>query len=302
MNPILELHSPKQAAKVLGVSESSLKRWCDRGMLQTTRTGGGHRKVVTAELIRFARERGMTLVTPELLGLPPVTSTIESQMQKTASALAESLLVGNDSLSRQLVLNLMMHGHALPRVFDEVIAEALVEIGELWTCERVDIFQERRSCETVHRILAEISKSQPAPTSTLTAIGGTVSGNAYSLQTLMAEIVLCDCGFQAKSLGTGIPFDSLIRAIEQLRPTLFWLSSTFIEDEDEFLSGFAKLSAICAETQSALVIGGRALTPAFRETLAEATYCDNMQQLAVFARTIARIHQRSLAAGSPVTK
>jgi DNA-binding transcriptional MerR regulator len=295
MNPSVELHSPKHVAQALGVSESSLKRWCDRGLIETTRTAGGHRKVRTGDIIRFARERGMTLVTPELLGLPPVGTVKQLNLESSATLLAESLLLGNEVLSRQIVLNLAISAEALPRVLDEVVARAFVKIGDLWACKQADVYQERRGCEIVRKILAEIGKSQVAPTSTLTACGGTATGNAYSLPTFMAELVLRDCGYQATSLGTSIPFDSLVRAVQEVRPTLFWLSVSHVADEPEFLRGFKQLSAACAQIQSALVIGGRALSPALRDQLPDANYCENMQQLAGFARTLQRVHQRSLA-------
>ena len=36
-----ELVSPKQVAHAMGVSESSLKRWCDQGLIPTVRTAAG---------------------------------------------------------------------------------------------------------------------------------------------------------------------------------------------------------------------------------------------------------------------
>lgn len=298
MKSPVELHSPKQVARALGVSESSLKRWCDDGVIKTTRTAGGHRKVQTSDVIQFARKRGMTFVTPEILGLPP--AGLEAEFSTGAKLLAESLLAGNDFLSRQLVLNLAFNGQALASLFDDVIAAAFVEIGERWACQQADVYQERRACETVLQILAEISKSLSTIPSTLTACGGTVTGNSYSLQTAMAEIVLRDCGYSAKSLGTEIPFDSLVRAAHDLRPNLFWLSAAYIADEAAFLGGIVKLSAACSATQCTLVIGGRALTPSLREQIPDATYCENMQQLVAFARSLARVHERSLAAESQV--
>jgi DNA-binding transcriptional MerR regulator len=298
MNSPLDLHSPKHVAQALGVSESSLKRWCDRGLIQTTRTAGGHRKLLTGDVIRFARERGMSLITPELLGLPPAGSVKEVHLNQSASLLAESILVGNESLSRQIVLNLAFGEHALARVFDDVIAQAFVKIGELWECHQADVYQERRGCEIIRKVLAEIGKSQTTTPGSLTACGGTATGNAYSLQTQMAEIVLRDCGFQATSLGTSIPFESLVRAVYEVRPTLFWLSAAYIADEDEFLRGFGALTSACAQAPCVLVLGGRALSPTLREQLVDANFCDNMQQLAGLARTLIRVHQRSQAAGS----
>ncbi len=295
MNSPLDFHSPRQVAQALGVSESSLKRWCDRGFLQTTRTAGGHRKLQAAEVIRFARERGMTLASPELLGLPPAQSGTDVSFRQNASLIAEALLAGDESLSRQILFNLALGQPGLARIFDDVVARAFVEIGERWACRQADVYQERRGCEIVLRVLVELRKSQPPAANLLTACGGTATGNIYSLQTLMAEIVLRECGYRATSLGTAIPFPSLVHAVHELRPTLFWLSAAHIADESDFLRGFTELSAACAETQSALVVGGRALTPAVLQQMPDVTYIDNMQQLSGFARSLARIQQRTLA-------
>jgi len=47
-----------EAARLLGVSPDTVRRWADQGRLETTRTGGGHREVVGTELARLALELG----------------------------------------------------------------------------------------------------------------------------------------------------------------------------------------------------------------------------------------------------
>ena len=37
--------SPRELAEAVGVSESSLKRWADRGRVHVHRTEGGHRRI-----------------------------------------------------------------------------------------------------------------------------------------------------------------------------------------------------------------------------------------------------------------
>ena len=65
-----DLVSPRQAARAMGVSESSLKRWCDQGLIRMTRTAGGHRKLPIAEVLRYVRDHNRPLLHPDLLGLP----------------------------------------------------------------------------------------------------------------------------------------------------------------------------------------------------------------------------------------
>lgn len=47
-----------EAARVLGVSPDTVRRWADQGRLVTTRTEGGHREVAGTELARLALELG----------------------------------------------------------------------------------------------------------------------------------------------------------------------------------------------------------------------------------------------------
>ena len=46
------------AARLLGVSTDTVRRWADQGRLETTRTEGGHREVAGTELARLALELG----------------------------------------------------------------------------------------------------------------------------------------------------------------------------------------------------------------------------------------------------
>jgi molybdopterin-binding protein len=46
------------AARILGVSPDTVRRWADQGRLETTRTAGGHREVAGTELARLALELG----------------------------------------------------------------------------------------------------------------------------------------------------------------------------------------------------------------------------------------------------
>lgn len=53
MKPLL---SPRELAQAIGVSESSIKRWIDDGLIGATKTAGGHRRIAGSEAIRFVRE------------------------------------------------------------------------------------------------------------------------------------------------------------------------------------------------------------------------------------------------------
>lgn len=283
-----ELVSPKQVARAIGVSESSLKRWCDQGLIETVRTAGGHRKMTVPEILRFVREHDQKLTSPEVLGLPSVSEHAGLGLTRGTSRLVEALLAGDELLAKQIVFDLYLAKHSLSVICDQVIAGAFAEIGDRWACHAAEIYQERRGCEIALRILFDLRRVQPVPERKWLAAGGTIAGDLYSLPSAMAELVLRDAGFFATSLGTSIPFASLVNAVQETKPHLFWLSVSYIPDGLNFVAEFEELSQACAAAGTALVVGGRALTTEIRQRLTYSAFCDTMQHLEGFAGTLHR--------------
>jgi methanogenic corrinoid protein MtbC1 len=293
MEIVADLVSPKQVARAIGVSESSLKRWCDQGLIKTVRTAGGHRKMAIREVLRYVRENDHQLVSPEFLGLPPVSEHASIGLTHGGPRLVDALLAGDEILARQIVFDLYLAKHSPAVICDEVIAAAFREIGDRWACHDAEVYQERRGCEIALRILFDLRRVQPVPERTRLATGGTIEGDLYSLPSSMAELVLRDSGFYATTLGTSIPFASLVKAVQATKPELFWVSVSHIHEGLDFISEFAALSQACLATDTALVVGGRALTEELRQRMTYAAYCDTMQHLAAFATTL----HRSLTGG-----
>jgi methanogenic corrinoid protein MtbC1 len=291
-----DLVSPKQVARAIGVSESSLKRWCDQGLIETVRTAGGHRKMAIAEVVRYVREHGQRLVSPEILGLPAVSERASAGLKYGGPRLVEALLAGDELRARQIVFDLYLAKHSRSVIFDEVIAAAFRDIGDRWACHDAEVYQERRGCEIALRILFDLRRVQRVPERKWVAIGGTIEGDQYALPVAMAELVLRDCGLYATSLGSSIPISSLVKSVQDTKPALFWLSVSHIRDGLDFITDFAALSDACRAADTALVVGGRALTEEFRKRMTYSAYCDTMQHLEAFATTL----YGSLAGGDKI--
>ena len=291
--PMVEMLSPKQVSRAIGVSESTLKRWCDRGYIKTVKTEGGHRKLPVSEVLRFVKERNHNIIGLANLSLPvppPPAPQPSTGPERPWQMVTDALIKGDGDLAWQIVFDLYGTNHGVSEICDKVLCPAIAEIGRLWESHSADIYHERRSCEVVQRVLFELRHILPPVDPQWTAIGGTLTDDTYSLPTTMAELVLRDAGWNANSLGTSIPFDSMVRAILDTRPKLFWLArSTPIEDVDQFASDFKKLSNAADSVGAALVIGGRAFNEEIRQHLTFCCHCDTMQQLHAFAKTMRRI-------------
>lgn len=283
-----QLLSPKQVAAAIGASESSLKRWCDQGLLTTVKTAGGHRRIPVQEALRFVREQNHEVVEPRILGMPATDNRKALRIDNCAERMAAGLLANNEQACQAIVFDLFLDGQPVSRIFDEVIAVAFRTIGQKWECHEADIYQERCSCQIALGVLHELRSKQPPPNSGLVALGATIEGDQYSLPVMMSEIVLRSVGWAAQLLGSSIPFDSMAKAIQEFKPEMFWLSVSFIPDEPAFIAGFNRLFETASKTNTAMVVGGRALTPEIRTRIRYSAFCDTMRHLEEFARTLCR--------------
>lgn len=285
---IRELLTPKQVARAIGVSEASLKRWCDKGLISAVRTAGGHRRLPLNGVIHFLRQSGQPLVRPEVLGLPPTTGTGETVQVSAVRKLRAALEAGDEDQVRRLIFNLYLANHSVCDILDRVIAPSIHAIGDAWAHGTIEIYQERRGVEMLLRTLYQLRQSVPSVSADAPyAFGGTPEGDPYSLSTMSIEVVLREAGWRAESFGTNHPIATLCAAIRERRPRLVWLSVSWVPSIEGFLAAYPALYDAAAACGAALIVGGRALTEDVRRQMQYSAYGDNFRHLASFAATLA---------------
>jgi methanogenic corrinoid protein MtbC1 len=248
------------------------------------------------EVIRYLRDREYTLVHPELIGLPATVGTSDRVLQRAQDPFRDAVLAGDADRCRQVLFDLYLAKHPVGAICDHVIAPAFHDVGRLWECGDVQVYQERRGCEICMRALYDLRSAlpSPAPTAPL-AIGGTAEGDRYTLPTTMSELVLRGAGWRAVSLGASLPMETVIAAVHQQKPRLVWLSVSHLEDEGTFVENYTE-AYHSFDSDVAVALGGRALSDQLRHKLTYTVYCDNMQHLESFARTMFAV---SGSAGTP---
>ncbi|MDX1946505.1 MAG: B12-binding domain-containing protein [Pirellulaceae bacterium] len=282
-----DLFSPKQVARAIGVSESSLKRWCDQGLLPSQATPGGHRKLPLSGVMEFLRQGKHALVDPTAIGLPMGTGGKPRSLKRSLVPLRDALVAGEDASCRRILLDLYLDGLPLCHLCDELLMPVFAEIGEMWHCGDIEVYRERRACRLCSRALHELRSLLPPPAADApVAMGGAPQGDIYELPTTMVEIVLREAGWQATSLGSTLPLTTLAAAITENRPKMLWLSVSYLAEEQAFLADYAELAAVAAG-KTALVVGGRGLTAEVRSRMQFTAYCADLRELKALLPQIA---------------
>ena len=281
------LLSPRQVAEALGVSESSVKRWSDDGLIATQKTAGGHRKLALADVLGFVRAQGYAIGKPELLGLArlPRHPLIDDSAR---DQLWTALLSGDGQAIRRMLVGLFVHGGPLPAIFDQLLGPALQRVGSDWEHGNVQVFEEHRAIELVQRALHEIRQLLPGPSRGRrpTAVVATLSGDPYTVATTMAELTLSEAGWSVTNLGPDNPAETLVEAIVTLRPRLLCLGINAVDDVVGFATRYAMIADRAREHRTAVVIGGVAATTDVRAKIRYAACCASMRELADFATSL----------------
>ncbi len=285
-----ELLTTSQVASELRVSESSVKRWCDMGLIPTQRTAGGHRRIGRTSLDHFLSTHYKTLSRAKTdsnqLVLDAVETYQPSSKQDLVRRFQQMLISGDEAACKEVIDHWYQRFQGLAQLGDLLIAGAMETIGQLWECGRAEVYEERRSCEICTHLLADLKSRVPdVPPHAPRAIGGTISGDHYTLANSLVELVLREAGWNATNLGGNLPFDTLLVAVRRERPKLLWLSISHVEDSDAFVASYNQFYSQLP-SDLAVAVGGRALNDSLRPRIGFSAHCDNLEQLSALAKVI----------------
>lgn len=253
--------SPKALAQAIGVSESSLKRWTDGGLLTAVRTPGGHRRIPVAEAVRFIRATGTPVLRPDLLGLGelPIETTVGEDL---TTQVIGALLADEAAAAGQLMMAAFLGGLDVAELCDGPMREAMAYVGDLWLHRADGVLIEHRATDVCVGLLATIRSLLPErPPSAVTATGGGASGDPYFLPSLMADTVLGDAGFHTYHLGADTPIETQRLAAERFDARLVWRSYSVPVEPEQVLADFAVLEPVLQARDGHFVVGGRGLPP-----------------------------------------
>jgi excisionase family DNA binding protein len=280
--------SPKQLARVIGASESSLKRWIDGGQIQAMRTTGGHRRVTLAEAVRFIRERHHQIVDSHPLGLPAI---IQEKPESLTERLYQTLINGDAVGTRTLLMTAYVSGTPITELCDGPLRQGLIRIGTLSDHGQLDadIATEHLATDTCLNALNYLRSYLPE-TNELSpiALGGAPAGDPYLIPSLMAAMTFETCGFRARNLGANTPVAVLHEAAVRYRPRIVWLSVCSPDGLADLHQPLLHLADEVAQFGATLMIGGRVSHQLTLEPRANILRSTSLQHAASHARKLLR--------------
>lgn len=280
------VYTIKTVVQVTGITPATLRAWERRyNVLSPSRSDGGYRlysehDIATLLWLKEQLDAGVAISravalldryheageAPELAmsldrlpGQPPgaaPTSTIRSQ-DAISQELLTALMAFREA-DAEHILNEAFALYSVEIVSEEIVAPALVEIGERWHAGEVTIVQEHFATAFLRRRLTALFHAYDQPDGGPLAITGSAQAEWHDIGILLVSLDLRRHGWRVIYLGQNVPAEHLIGEIGRLRPDLVCLSATTRESALGGLRQVAEAIEAMPPPRPRLLVGGHA--------------------------------------------
>ena len=196
-----KLISPKCLAQAIGVSESSLKRWADQGLLSVTRTAGGHRRISIGEAVTFIRSRKLQLVNPSAIGLSQQSIATNLSPAELDDLFLEHLVHARLQDAWDLLMSKFLQGMSIAEVGDGPMKSALRSLGSQWDHDPKGILIEHRATDLCIQLVQQMRVLATSATPSFRSTGAAISNDPYVLPSLLAASVIAEHGGDVTKFG-----------------------------------------------------------------------------------------------------
>jgi MerR family transcriptional regulator, light-induced transcriptional regulator len=247
----IDLVTTREAAAILGVGTTSIKRWADRGQLPCVRTAGGHRRFSRAAVLAF-RRLGIDELGEEQHAVDPdwVSSWIARLIDPHQ---------GEGEIEAELARERAQRGSWAATA--DALGAVLEDLGRRWAAGQLSVIEEHLASFKLTRAAALSVHGNPpadAPVALLVA----AQGDDHSLGLSLCELVLREMNWATVWVGTRAPTSELSDFITAKRPRLVVMSASAYSTDGVALSGqVERIGEACRQAGATLVVGGRGHWP-----------------------------------------
>ena len=210
-----------EAAELLAVHPSTVKRWCNEGDLQSEKTEGGHRRLRLGDVMDFARKRAIdNVLMPFEPYEPHVWSALREIREEGSFRRFHSLAMGwvhrgdlrrlarlYDALARDPSVRLC-------QVCDLGIRGLMQRVGEEWAAGRLRVGEEHLVSQVMVEVLLNLRVDDREKmdrrrngAARPVAVVGTLEGNFHHLGSLCVRLLLERLGWEVYYLGPDVPIE-----------------------------------------------------------------------------------------------
>ena len=253
-----ELLTTRDAAELLGVSPSTVKRWAEQGLLPCEHTAGGHRRFrggAVQDLLDASRRSASA---PPLGGL--ALEDADGSGGSGGSWIARTLDLALTSDDLTLLVHALHDRHAALGAWWAVaddVGQVLAALGRAWASGALTVIDEHLASERLRRaVLSCADTFRPAPGAPR-ALLATAHGEDHDLGLVLAELALREAGWTVRWAGRRSPVGVLLDYLDRGGLDLVVLTaSSYATDALSLADEAATITRAARHAQATVLLGG----------------------------------------------
>lgn len=225
--------STGQAAKVLGVHASTVKRWFEEGFGDAP-APGSHRRIALDAVLAEGRARGYSTYLDvygrdAALAWAAMESVEAGDYGPLAHLIYRWVKSGRGDWIGSLLLHCGEEGELSPEVLDGAFGGTLAMVGNAWEEGRLRVGEERAVSWQVAETLLELirrAEEGAAPDAGKGAVVGSMEGDHHFLGPLLVRALLTRKRWSVEFLGPDVPIEEFVASREASGAQLVCVSFT----------------------------------------------------------------------------
>jgi excisionase family DNA binding protein len=263
MESAVKYINSQEAAKILGVNVSSIKRWTDEGKLECIQTVGGHRKFLMEHLASFVKKNKKKASKVNVFSIETSKDleinyhVLKGDFDFLKSFVLKQVLKNNRDEIQKVLTGLHLGQYPLYMIYDHLITPVLYEIGRRWMKKKLSVTEEHIASQIIRDSVIRLQGIIRVPQQKIgRAICLNLSSELHDIALKMVQNILEVRGFRTYFSGQKTPFLDLDQLLKQIKPNRLYISSTVISNRKDSQQEIEHLFRLSIKNKTGVFVGG----------------------------------------------
>jgi excisionase family DNA binding protein len=259
----IQFLNSEEAASVLGVNVSSIKRWTDEGKLECIRTVGGHRKFQMDHLASFIEQNKKKAAKVSVFNIESSKDlelnyyVLKGNFDYLKSFVYKQALKSDRDSIQQVLTGLYLGQYPLYQIYDQLLVPVLHELGNRWMQGKLAIIEEHIASQIIRDAVVRLQGIIRVPKKKIgSVICLNLSNELHDIGLKMVQNILELKGYKTYYSGQKTPLFDFEQLLSKIKPDRLYISSTYVENPQEDQKEVDNVYKLCQENGIDIFIGG----------------------------------------------
>lgn len=264
MKEEIQYFNSHDAAKILGVNVSTIKRWTDEGKLECIKSIGGHRKFTMDHFAEFLGRNNKKISKINVFPIEDDADLeishhiIKGNFKYLIDYVLDQAFFGNRNRVQFIMNGLYLSQYLLHQIYDKLITPVLHKIGDLWEHNNRTVTEEHIASQTIRDSIVRLQGIIRIPQHKVgKALCLNFSNELHDIALKMVDHILEIKGYQVLFSGQITPLLKMDQLFQNFKPNCIFISSTVVDNPEIIQAEFENICQMANAYNASVFVGGK---------------------------------------------